>query len=136
MKRIILAIFLMLSFCCTNAQQKSGNAEKKYAKKPLWITMMDDTKINFFEIEKAYNVYWQHHEKPEGEDYEIGAYREREKTPSKRKQRRISEENDIRMAVKKYEVWHEQTLPYVQPDGRILSAEERLSIWRNQQNKN
>ncbi len=136
MKRIILAIFLMLPFCCANAQQKNGNTEKNYAKKPLWITMMDDTKVNFFEIEKAYNVYWQHHEKPEGEDYEIGSYREREKAPSKRKQRRISQENDLRMAVKKYEVWHEQTLPYVQPDGRILNAEERLSIWRNQQNKN
>jgi hypothetical protein len=39
----------------------------------------------------------------------------------------------LRFAVKKYEVWNDQTRPYVQPDGRILSNEERLQIFKSQQ---
>lgn len=97
---------------------------------------MDDPNANFFEVEKAYELYWERHEKPEGEHEEIGEHAEREKIPSKRRQRKISAENDLRLAVKRYEVWNDQTRPYVQPDGRILSTEERLEIWKQQQQSN
>ncbi|WP_165836345.1 hypothetical protein [Taibaiella soli] len=132
MKRLfLLAISCAITFQLS-AQQK--NSEKEYAHKPLWIGMMDDTTANFFEVEKAYNTYWAHHEKPEGEDDVIGEHKEREKIPSKRKQKKIWSENDLRMAVKKYERWHESTLPWVRDDGRILTPNERLAIWKAQQN--
>ena len=40
------------------------------------------------------------------------------------------------MAIKKYNWWHEQTLHYVQGDGRILTTEERLKIWEANKKQN
>ncbi|MFA6152252.1 MAG: hypothetical protein WC716_13080 [Chitinophagaceae bacterium] len=131
--RFLLSAMLILICCSAGAQSNQSKKNSDYTKKPLWIAMMDDPNANFFETEKAFELYWSKHEKPEGEHEEIGERAEREKTPGKRKQRKISAENDLRFAMKKYEVWHDQTLPYVQPDGRILSTEERLKIWKSQQ---
>ncbi len=133
MKYTLLLFVLLAAMSSAKAQSKAIYSDKEYSQKPLWIAMMDNPKTNFFEVEKAFNLYWSKHEKPEGEHEEIGERAEREKIPSKRRQRKISAENELRFAVKKYEVWNDQTRPYVQPDGRILSTEERLQIFKSQQ---
>ena len=115
------------------AQNNRQPTEAEFAQKPLWIAMMDDTLANFFVVEKAFEIYFKHHELPEGEHEVIGERRERLKRASKRKQRRIAEENHLRLDVKRYFFWHAQTLPYVQADGRILTPTERLAIWKAQQ---
>lgn len=132
MKYTLLLFAFLTAMGSAIAQNKTTFSNKAYMQKPLWITMMEDPDANFFETEKAFELYWSIREKPEGEHEEIGEHAERQKTPGKRKQRKISAENDMRFAVKKYVKWHEQTLPYVQPDGRILSTEERLKIWESQ----
>jgi hypothetical protein len=136
MKKYIFALmFIASTISSTRAQSSQSISDKEYMRSPLWIAMMDEPNPNFFEVEKAYELYFSKHEKPEGEHDVIGEYAERQKTPSKRKQRKISIENDLRFAVKRYELWHDQTLPYVQADGRILTTEERLAIWKSQQSK-
>lgn len=134
MKKYFFLIILCVIARPGIAQTHRQYTAKEYARKPLWIDMMEDTTANYFEVEKAYTTYWAHHEKPEGEHDVIGEREEREKIPSKRKQRRIQAENELRIAVKKYERWHEQMLPWVQADGRILTPSERLTIWKEQQN--
>jgi len=133
-RKLLLVCFGAISIAAT--AQTDVNKEKLYAKQPLWIDMMEDEKSNFFEVEKAYKIYWEHHEEPEGEHDVIGEYQEREKIPSRRKQRKIEAESKMRMAIKKYNWWHEQTLPYVQGDGRILTSEERLKIWEAHKKQN
>lgn len=134
MRKLLLVCFGAISIATT--AQTDVNKEKLYAKQPLWIDMMEDEKSNFFEVEKAYKIYWEHHEEPEGEHDVIGEYKEREKIPSRRKQRKIEAESKMRMAIKKYNWWHEQTLPYVQGDGSILTTEERLKIWEANKKQN
>lgn len=133
-RKLLLVCFGAISIATT--AQTDVNKEKLYAKQPLWIDMMEDEKSNFFEVEKAYKIYWEHHEEPEGEHDVIGEYQEREKIPSRRKQRKIEAESKMRMAIKKYNWWHEQTLPYVQGDGSILTTEERLKIWEANKKQN
>jgi hypothetical protein len=133
-RKLLLVCFGAISIAAT--AQTDVNKEKLYAKQPLWIDMMEDEKSNFFEVEKAYKIYWEHHEEPEGEHDVIGEYQEREKIPSRRKQRKIEAESKMRMAMRKYNWWHEQTLPFVQGDGRILTAEERLKIWEANKKQN
>ncbi len=133
-RKLLLVCFSAISIAAT--AQTDVNKEKLYAKQPLWIDMMEDEKSNFFEVEKAYKIYWEHHEEPEGEHDVIGEYQEREKIPSRRKQRKIEAESKMRMAIRKYNWWHEQTLPYVQGDGRILTSEERLKIWEANKKQN
>ncbi|OJW82920.1 MAG: hypothetical protein BGO69_02470 [Bacteroidetes bacterium 46-16] len=131
-------MLLCLLLCCTatvHAQQKQYT-DKDYARTPVWIDMMDDTTTNYFEAEKAYKIYWQHHEKPGGEHDIIGEHAEREKIPSKHRQKKIRQDDDMRMAVKKYERWRQRVLPYVQQDGRILGPAQRLAIFEAQKENN
>ena len=121
---------ILLLLCCLPiilfAQDKTT---KRYAQEPLWIEMLDDTLANYFEVEKAFETYWNNHEKPETEHDVIGEYKEREAgRVSRRKQRRIEAENNMRIAIRKYEVWHELIIPYVQSDGRIMYPSERLKL--------
>jgi len=116
---------------CTAARAQRGT-DREYRREPRFIALMDDTLANFYEVERAFNLYFENHEMPEGEHEEIGERREREKTPGRRAQRRIAAENKLRFAVKKYHFWRKQTEPYVQDDGRILTPSERLAIHRAQ----
>ena len=128
-------MFCVLGAIAGHAQNNQQYSNRDYAKKPIWITMMADTSVNYFEIEKAFNTYWQHHTMPETEHDVIGEKAEREKHPSKRTLRKMQADDDMRMAVKKYEWWCQQMKPYVQDDGRILTPSERLKIWEQQQNE-
>ncbi|MBS1771413.1 MAG: hypothetical protein JST82_01045 [Bacteroidetes bacterium] len=135
--KLHVLIFASLLIATTSfAQERKKSKDRLYAKKPLWIAMVDDTLTNYYEAEKAFSIYWQHHEKPETEHDIIGEHEERSKVPSRRRQRRLEEEEDkMRMEIRKYEKWHELILPYVKEDGRIMYPSERLQLWEKQQSK-
>jgi len=134
MKQVSLFFFLLFVVKTTSAQHVQYT-DKDYAKSPVWKSMIKDTLANYFETEKAFNLYFQHHENPAGENDEIGEHQAHEKHPSKREQRKIQEEFRMRMDVKKYEHWHDSMKPYVQADGRILTPSERIAIWEAQRSK-
>jgi alpha-galactosidase/6-phospho-beta-glucosidase family protein len=134
MKKIILCLMLVFQQLYV-AAQSTPFAAKDYARKPLWIEMIKDTAANYFEVEKAFNQYFKHHEKPEGENEEIGEHAARKKHVSKREQKKIQKENHMRMEIKKYEHWRMMMLPYVQPDGSILSPTQRIEMWKSRHQK-
>jgi hypothetical protein len=135
MKVNILFIIILLLPVFVTAQDIKTYTEKQYAKEPIWITMVDDTLTNYYEAEKAYTIYWQHHEKPETEHDIIGEHEEREKIPSRRKQHKIEADDTMRMEIRKYEKWHELILPYVKQDGHIMYPSERLQLWESLKSK-
>ena len=114
MKKITLLVFLLLSGYLTQAQQVKVYTEKDYARNPIWISMIKDTTVNFFDAEKAYKIYFQHHQKPGGEHDVIGEHAKEQKNPSN---------------------WRQRVLPYVQSDGTILTSSQRLQIWKDHKNK-
>ena len=134
MKHFFLALLCLFLALTVNAQKKQFS-EKDYAREPLWITMITDTSVNFFEAEKAFTIYFENHKKPGGEHDIIGEHAKNEKHPSKKEQTRMQQDDRMRMEIKKYEHWHMLMLPYVQPGGRILTPSERLKIWESQKNK-
>jgi len=97
--------------------------------------MIKDTASNFFEVEKAFNIYFSHHEKPEGEHDIIGERAKAEKRLTKRERRRMQAEEHMRMDVKRYEHWRDQIRPYVQSDGSILAPSQRLKMWKDNNKK-
>lgn len=133
LRHLLPALLCVTLSISAKAQGEQPFTNGQAARKPLWIPMLDDTTANFFYVEKAFALYFSRHELPEEEHDVIGEHAEREKHLSKRALRRRAAEDAMRMDVKRYHFWHEQTLPYVQPDGRILTPAERLQIWRNQQ---
>ncbi len=97
--------------------------------------MIKDTAVNFFEAEKAFKIYFKHHENPGGEHDVIGEHAKAEKHPGKRDLRRMQAEDRMRMEVKRYEHWRDKVRPYVQADGSILTPAQRLKIWRENKTK-
>ncbi len=136
MKKSFLLFALLIASCVAHAQQPvTVYSEKDYANKPVWIKMIKDTAVNFFEAEKAFKIYFKHHENPGGEHDVIGEHAKAEKHPGKRDLRRMQAEDRMRMEVKRYEHWRDKVRPYVQADGSILTPAQRLKIWRENKTK-
>jgi len=135
LKKLSLLFLIFFQGHLVHAQQTKAFTEKDYARNPLWLSMIKDTTANFFEAEKAYKIYFQHHEKPAGEHDIIGEHSKESKNPSRKELHRLQSEDHMRMEVKKYERWRQKMLPYVQADGTILTPSQRLQIWKDNKNK-
>ena len=128
MKPMIVLLLITLFWGACYAQDIVPS-EKAYSRKPLWISMIQDTSANFFQAERAFKTYFRSHELPAGENDEIGEHGKADKFPSARERRKMEADNRMRIEVKKYRHWHDMMLPYVQPDGHILTPHERLAIY-------
>jgi hypothetical protein len=129
-KLLFLGLFLVLSFSAW-AQKNDQKSEKYYANHPVWTEQMNDPSVNFFEVNKAFETYWANREKPELEHE--GAEEEKERSFLSRliksDKKEQAERNEYAFAYKQYLKWRIEVEPFVQPDGRILSAEEQKEVW-------
>ena len=97
--------------------------------------MIDDSTVNYFEAVKAYDDFWVNRKKPLEEDEIIGEKRKKslwDRIFTSREERQEEEANKYKFECKKFEHWKFIMQPYVQPDGRILSTDAQLEIWKNQ----
>jgi hypothetical protein len=113
-------VIFSLSIFTANAQSKSV-----YAKKPLWVNMMNDS-VNYFEAVKAFNTYWKYHQIPKEEDEIIGEHEKKQK--QNEKQNEYENESQLAFQYKKFKWWQRQVEPWVQSDGKILPLEQRIII--------
>ena len=138
----IIAFISMLTLLIISSDLISQTTSKRinYSKHPYWIEMMNDPKANYFETVKAYEQFWQNKKLPLEEDDIIG---QTKKEPTKNnflskwfKSKEEREEEEIRkysFDIKKFNHWKLKVTPFVQEDGTILDADERLKLWQNQQ---
>ena len=142
-KRIhFIAIISFLTLIIISPEIIAQSTAKKlnYSKHPYWIEMMNDPKANYFETIKAYEQFWQNKKLPLEEDDVIG---QTKKEPTKNnflskwfKSKEEREEEEIKkysFDIKKFKHWKLKVTPFVQEDGTILDADERLKLWQNQQ---
>jgi hypothetical protein len=120
---------------------QNSKTTRNYSKHPYWIEMMNDEKSNYFETIKAFDAFWEKRKLPKEEDDIIGQSKTKEnkKTFLQRwfKSKEEKEEEKIKkyaLDVKKFNHWKLKVMPYVQEDGTILTAEEKLKIWKEQHN--
>jgi hypothetical protein len=129
---ITLSVILFISFhAFAQIKSKSPN----YSKHPYWIDMIKDPKVNYFEAIKAYDEFWKNRKKPEQEDDIIGQKKSesnKHRLFKTREQREEAESHKYALDVKKFEHWKMQVKPYVQQDGSILTADEKLKLWQQQ----
>lgn len=136
---LFLLVILLLISGTLAAQNPRGSIQK--IDTPAWIKMMDDSNVNFFEIEKNFNDYWKGRVLPLQEDEILDVKNNSERKRGflglfrKKASRKELENNNgqqFAFEYKKYQWWKRQVLPYVQPDGRILNKDEQLHIWQHQ----
>ena len=132
-KHFLLGLFLVFSTCAW-AQSLDRKTQKYYTNNPVWIEMMKSPDVNFFEVNAAFELYWAKREKPELEnEEEIGGEHKEERSfiskIFKSEKEEQAERNEYAFAYKQYLKWRIEVEPFVQPDGRILSAKEQQEIW-------
>ena len=138
MRRLLFFIFSFLLVSSALAQEivlpKNDNY---YRKNPVWIQLMVDENVNFFEIEKAFELYWENREKPLEEHDVIGEAKENDKMEKRYIKRLFKKttltDKELAFEVKRYNQWKMLVLPYVQNDGSILTKDQQLEIWRKEQ---
>lgn len=127
----------MLLFTLT-VQLQAQTYSKRYMKKnPVWIEMIKDPNVNYFEAIKAYDLFWKGRNKPMEENEAIGQKKSgegsNEEKDSRKRIREKKREKELYrqygLEVKKFEHWKKRVKPYVQPDGKILSKEDQLKLW-------
>jgi hypothetical protein len=133
MKKLLL-LGLFLVFCSGAwAQNQDKKTQKYYANNPVWVQMMKSSDVNFFEVNAAFEQYWATREKPELENEELEGHKEEERSflsrAFKSDKKEQAERNEYAFAYKQYLKWRIEVEPFVQPDGRILSAEEQHEVW-------
>jgi hypothetical protein len=123
-----LVLLFGLLFCSEIAYAQKSNT-KIYAKRPVWIGMMNDS-TNYFEALKAFETYWKFHPKPKEEDEIIGEHRKKEKLGRKeeRAEEKQEESNKLTFQYKRFKWWQMKVEPWVQEDGSILSKEKQQEI--------
>lgn len=136
----IIAFISMLTLLMISSDLISQTTSKRinYSKHPYWIEMMNDPKANYFETVKAYEQFWQNKKIPLEEDDIIG---QTKKEPTKNnflskwfKSKEEREEEEIKkysFEIKKFKHWKLKVTPFVEEDGTILDADERLKLWQN-----
>jgi hypothetical protein len=108
----------------------------------MWIEMMDDSSVNYYEALKAYEQYWQNRIRPQEEEDAINehgsrkAEREREKFEKKLAKMTPAERtvfDRMKYECKRFDNWKREVKKFVQEDGHILSYDQKLEIWNRQQ---
>lgn len=130
-----------------DSNKKMTGKTPNYAKYPVWIDMMKDPNVNYFEAIKAYETFWKHHDKPKEEEEWIGEkFTPKEKKENRkltvwerfkmrREEKEEKEMEKYAYQCKRFEHWVFINKPYLQPDGRLLTPEERLELWKTQREK-
>ena len=154
-KIFLTMLGLLLIGVAANAQSKYNQSDFK--SKPIWISMMNDPNVNYYEAVEAFNVYFSKHLMPRIEEEEMGkegykatSVKSREEEEREREEREeIAAANkgkkrlkktyeginrlEMAMAVKKFKQWMRTEKSWVQPDGRVLSEQEKQAIVDKQQ---
>ncbi len=149
----ICLMAIMLAMVLHVEAQRRNSVVKKRAQppQPSWITMMEDPNVNYNKAVQAFNDYWKHKQKPE-EENELFEKEAEEREMLKQESLSVKERNTKREReerqkkldknapaakyaedYKRFKNWMREVEPFVQPDGRILTMDERISLWKRQQ---
>jgi hypothetical protein len=136
MLRLILKSFILILISLTGLSSSAQQKLSTIRAEASWIKMMDDPNVNYYEAIKAYNDYWKTHKKPaDPEDRLLGKDGKKDNDADAvplTKAEKIYED-EIVYQVKRFENWMREEKPFVQENGRILTQQERIEIWKKQQ---
>jgi hypothetical protein len=132
--RIVTVIGLLLFISFAGLAQSSKG---KSIPTPDWVKAIDDPNTNYYNAIKQYEAFWKTHEKPADEEELMSkgteAVKKDVKAMSKREVRHQRELDYYRYQCKRFENWVRENKAYIQKDGHILSADERLKQWQQSQ---
>ena len=141
--------FAALLLLCCSASAQTTSSSTDYKKYPVWISMMKDTSVNFFETVKAFKEFFSERALPkepneiEGEEsfeMEVGLEEHEGKKKSKKELRREAKklkpnEPNYAADVRAFKGWFYGIRPWVREDGSIIGPKEQQAIIDRQRNE-
>jgi len=107
------------------SKQAVADTVKGYKNYPYWITMMDDTAANYFEVCKAFYAYWEGKIKPVREDNEAhNIFSDGEEDDEK------ILPSEYTYEYKRFKFWERYYHDLRDENGIIFSAERIIAEWR------
>ncbi|MBK7959080.1 MAG: hypothetical protein IPK03_13885 [Bacteroidetes bacterium] len=99
--------------------------------------MMEQDGGNYFETVKAFETFWKSRTMPKMiEEEHMADGPEKANKEIRKMSKRAVKNRDFNQEmiyqIKRYNRWKREMEPYVQEDGRILTMDERLKLWREQ----
>lgn len=110
------------------AQGRAGGNENT----PNWVKIMNDPTANYNEAIVSFENFWKNKTIPVQEKEVFRNFRT---DGSLQIRKTEGAARELAFEYKKFLKWKRRVSPYVLADGSILSAEQRLEIWRNKTNK-
>jgi hypothetical protein len=99
-----------------------------------WIQMMENLDINYHKAVENFEAYWKNKRKPK-EESEV--FEEADEPKKDKKEQKYTDANEPAVKYffeyKKFKQWQQDVAPYLQPDGTILQMDDRIKIWKRQQ---
>ncbi|MBX7241236.1 MAG: hypothetical protein K1X92_05750 [Bacteroidia bacterium] len=137
-KGILFSGLILFSFWL-QAQNSKPYTEKYMMKHPVWIEMIKNPEVNYFEAKKAFELFWKGKDQPVEEEEILGKKHDQEKRKKGFVYRLFNQKEETARKYafehKRFKHWMMTVEPYVQPDGRILSKEEQLKIWEQEKKR-
>jgi hypothetical protein len=135
----VLPVFLLSSVILISSGHINA---QNYREEPVWINMMNDTSMNYFETVKAFREYFKDRVLPKepyeviGEDnFEIEVGLEEKDLEEKRKEDKKIRlgDPDYSAEVRSFKGWFYRTKLWVREDGSIIGPKEQQAIIDRQQ---
>lgn len=134
-----VTVLTMWAGLLTAQEFEMPKPDNYYRRNPAWITMMEDSNANYFVAVRAFELYWENHQRPMEKD-ELLKEEYKEEREQKHFARNLFRKQqpgarELAEAYKRFEFWRMNAQPYVQPDGTILTKDEQLRIWQQERNR-
>jgi hypothetical protein len=132
-------LFLIICFSISAfAQNENKKLLREYRKNAHWITMMNDSNVNYFQAKIAFEEFWKGKPTPEsimeGEKEEQGEERSFVSRILKSKKSYNAEILEYSVEHKKFLHWLRENEPYVKEDGTIMTQEEKEAMVQQELN--
>jgi hypothetical protein len=129
MRIILLFHILLFSFINISAQELTR------FNTPKWVIMMDDPNVHYDDAVREFEAFWADRQLPVSEHDLFSADQSSKQDPDFVRQqmgKSDAETQQLAFAYKRFKRWQEKMKPFVRPDGRIMSPEERIQQWQAQ----
>lgn len=139
MPRILCFLIILIYTFPAYSQQKERNplpdstVKRDYAAHPYWIEMMQDSLANYYEVQKAFEEFWQGKQVPVGEQNELRPIHDpanQDISPINSKY--VAEVKSYRAWVRYYADLHDE-YGLIFPPSRIIEEWERQKKERERQ---
>ncbi len=141
----LLFVFFFILF---QSNLKAQSLDKDEFEKPEWANIIESNEINYYTVITAFEKFWTGKVKPvEEEDIFENAPSENDTIDTRKlnmagvlpespltdkMKKELQYKAFLAFEYKRFKDWQQEVLPYVQPDGRILSEKDKELIWLKQ----